>query len=55
MSLHGPTGSVQLVLSPHSPPHLKVGGKRGVWGEGAEGPGSPHNYSAKADLWQRGP
>ena len=36
-------------------PYLWYGGKRGVWGEGAEGPGSPHNYTAKIDLWQRGP
>ena len=30
-------------------------GKWGVWGEGGEASGSPHNYTAKMDLWPRGP
>ena len=33
----------------------KEGGKWGVWGEGGEASGSPHSFTAKMDLWHRGP
>ena len=36
-------------------PILKDGGKWGVWGEGGVASGSPHNYSARLDLWHKGP
>ena len=36
--------------------HLaKPGCKRGVWGEGPAGAGSPQSCSARLDLWQRSP
>ena len=40
---------------PPQPPRQSLGCNRGVWGEGAVGPGSPQSLTAKTDFRQRGP